>query len=69
MRTKRFNDPIPPLELFPLDELEFELEWNAPKEAYIMCPSRGDWWKDEKACGEAGAVGKKLDMGEDGGEL
>lgn len=34
---------------------------GAPSEAYIACWSRGDWlnWKDEKACGDAGAAPKR----------
>ena len=36
--------------------------------AYMVCPSRGDWWNDANACGEAGPAGKKLAMGEDGGD-
>ena len=36
--------------------------------AYIACESRGFCWNDENACGDAGPVGKKLAMGEDGGE-
>lgn len=36
--------------------------------AYIACPSRGDWWNPANACGDAGPVGKKLAMGEDGGD-
>jgi len=40
--------------------------YDAPKAAYIACPSRGDWWNDANACGDAGPVGKKPEEGEDG---
>lgn len=42
---------------------------DAPNEAYMLCPSRGDWWNDAKACGDAGPVGKKLVTGDAGGEV
>ena len=41
---------------------------DAPSAAYIACSSLGDWWKPENAWGDAIPVGKKLPMGEDGGE-
>lgn len=37
--------------------------------AYMDCASRGSCWKDENACGDAGPVGKKLAIGEDGGDV
>ncbi|KZT08729.1 uncharacterized protein LAESUDRAFT_757443 [Laetiporus sulphureus 93-53] len=37
--------------------------------ANIWWLSRGDWWNDENACGAAGAVPKKLDMGDEGDEV
>ena len=39
-----------------------------PSAAYIECVVRGSCWKDANACGDAGPVGKKLAMGDDGGE-
>lgn len=37
--------------------------------AYMDCASRGSCWKDANACGAAGPVGKKLAIGDDGGEV
>lgn len=39
-----------------------------PSAAYMEWVVRGSCWKDEKACGDAGPVGKKLAMGDEGGE-
>jgi len=36
--------------------------------AYMVWPSRGDWWNDENACGDAGPLGKKLATGDEGGD-
>lgn len=46
------------------------LPWDdGANDAYMACPSRGDWWKDENAFGDAGPLGKKLVMGDDGGDV
>ncbi|KAI0348250.1 hypothetical protein BDW22DRAFT_1341396 [Trametopsis cervina] len=63
------SDPKPLDEPLPAWALVFEDELSAPNDAYIAWLSRGDWWNDENACGEPGADGKKLDTGDDGGEL
>ena len=40
-----------------------------PRAANMVCVLRGSCWKDANACGDAGPVGKKLAMGEDGGDV
>ena len=50
---------------WPCAVLCFVLELSA---AYMLCVLRGSCWNDANACGDAGAVGKKLDMGDEGGE-
>ncbi|KAF7792562.1 hypothetical protein EIP86_003603 [Pleurotus ostreatoroseus] len=43
-------------------------ECDEPNAAYIEWLSRGDWWNDANACGDAGPAGKNPDEGEVGGE-
>lgn len=66
--TSLFNEPIAPLLPSPDLWLAWPAVYELPKAAYIACASRGDWWKDENACGDDGPVGKNPDIGEDEGE-
>jgi hypothetical protein len=67
--TSFFSAPNPPDEPFPPWLLAFEEDDNAPKAAYMLWLSRGDCPNVENAWGEAGPVGKKPDMGDEGEEL
>lgn len=69
LRTSLFKEPMAPDDPFAPCELDDDDERMAPKDAYMSCPSRGDWWNDENAWGDAGPVGKKLEAGDVGGEL
>lgn len=52
---RRLREPMPwELALWGLEEPRGE-----PSEAYMACWSRGDWWKEEKAWGDAGAAPKR----------
>ena len=59
-------DTCPEEIAWPCATLCAELEARA---AYMLFALRGSCWKDENACGDAGPVGKKLPIGDDGGEV
>ena len=58
----------------PRDDVDCCLAGGAPyatadeSEVYMVCASRGDWWKDANAFGAIGLVGNMPQVGEVGGE-
>jgi hypothetical protein len=58
----------------PRDDADCCLAGGAPyaaadeSEAYMVCASRGDWWKDANAFGAIGLVGNMPQVGEVGGD-